>query len=442
MFKRNMTIGTSLGAWFAMIGAITLGIGLLVMFQVGALASIPAIELADAIDAIQRWIVVALVLIFVIGGTFALVFTRGLTVPLRQAVSLAELVAAGDLRSQIAARSHDETGQLLSALQRMNENLGQIVWEVRQNAESMLTGVKEIAIGNLDLSQRTEEQASSLEETASSMEELAAAMRRNVEDSEHINKLASGTSEVAIKGAQIVGRVVETMAAINESSAKIVDIIAVIEGIAFQTNILALNAAVEAARAGEQGRGFAVVASEVRSLAQRSAEAAKEIKGLIGNSVDKIKSGAHLAEEAGEAMEDINISINMVVKFMGDISANVLEQTSGVEQVNQALAQMDEITQQNAALVEEAAASVASLEDQAHVLDRSVSVFRLTESQQAANESAAVEPVRQSTRVIASPARAKGAQKHRRAPTSSRPLAEKTRAALGREEVDADWKEF
>lgn len=437
MFKRNMTIGTTLSAWFALIGVITLGIGLLVLFKVGDLATIPHAELASATSTIQTWIGVALVLIFVVGGAFAVLFTRGLTKPLKQAVNLAELVAAGDLRSNVEVQTSDETGQLLLALKNMNENLGQIVWAVRQNAEFMLTGVKEIAIGNLDLSQRTEEQASSLEETASSMEELAAAMRRNVEDSQHINKLASGTSEVAINGAQIVGRVVQTMAAINESSAKIVDIIGVIEGIAFQTNILALNAAVEAARAGEQGRGFAVVASEVRNLAQRSAEAAKEIKGLIGDSVDKIKSGATLAEEAGTAMEDINISIGMVVKFMGDISASVLEQTSGVEQVNQALAQMDEITQQNAALVEEAAASVASLEDQAHALDRSVSVFKLAEAHQAqAQQSQALAAQRHTSHALISQARPRG----QRVP--SRAALRTSGGASAQEEADGDWKEF
>lgn len=387
MFRHGMTISARLGSWFALIGAITIGIGVLVWVKVGDLVTVPPAQVADAIAGIQRWIVIALILVSAIGGGFAFLFTRALTRPLRQAVSVAEKVAAGDLSSAIEVSSHDETGQLLSALKHMNQNLGRIVLEVRHNAEFMLTGVKEIAIGNLDLSQRTEEQASSLEEIASSMEQLVAAMRSNVEDSKHINKLANGTSLVATNGVQIVERVVTTMTAINQSSKKIVDIIGVIESIAFQTNILALNAAVEAARAGEQGRGFAVVASEVRSLAQRSAEAAKEIKTLIDDSVDKIKSGAMLADEAGQAMDDINVSIGLVVKFMSDISTSVTEQTHGVEQVNQALTQMDEITQQNAALVEEAAASVASLEEQAHTLDYSVSVFKLsTASSQAPSE--------------------------------------------------------
>lgn len=379
MFKRQMTIGSSLGAWFGVIGVVTLGIGILVHTQVGALTAVSSGEIVAAVKEIQRWIMVALVLIFVLGGAFAYIYARSITKSLSEAVKISELVASGDLRSEIEVKTSDENGQLLHALKNMNQNLGQIVRDVRHNAESMLTSVKEIAIGNLDLSQRTEEQASSLEETASSMEQLAASMKGNVEDSKHINKLATGTSKVATHGAEIVASVVATMAAINESSKKIVDIIGVIEGIAFQTNILALNAAVEAARAGEQGRGFAVVASEVRNLAQRSAQAAKEIKALIGDSVDKIKNGAKLAEDAGQAMDDINVSIGMVVKFMADISASVIEQTGGVEQVNQALTQMDEITQQNAALVEEAAASVASLEDQAHALHRSVSVFKLSD---------------------------------------------------------------
>ena len=248
MFKRGMTISARLGLWFALIGAIMIGIGMLVLVAVGNLGAVPPALVADAISGIQRWIVIALVLVSAIGGGFAFLFTRALTRPLRQAVSVAEKVAAGDLSSAIEVGSHDETGQLLSALKHMNQNLGKIVLDVRHNAEFMLTGVKEIAIGNLDLSQRTEEQASSLEEIASSMEQLVAAMRGNVEDSQHINKLANGTSLVAINGSQIVERVVTTMAAINESSKKIVDIIGVIESIAFQTNILALNAAASAER--------------------------------------------------------------------------------------------------------------------------------------------------------------------------------------------------
>lgn len=452
MFKRHMTIGGSLGAWFAVIGLVTLGIGILVLTQVGALISVSPGGIAAAVNEIQRWIVVALVLIFLLGGAFAYIFTRGITKPLGEAVKITELVASGDLRSEIEVKSRDETGQLLQALKNMNQNLGQIVRDVRHNAESMLTSVKEIAIGNLDLSQRTEEQASSLEETASSMEQLAAAMKGNVEDSKHINKLATGTSKVATNGAQIVESVVATMAAINESSKKIVDIIGVIEGIAFQTNILALNAAVEAARAGEQGRGFAVVASEVRNLAQRSAQAAKEIKALIGDSVDKIKNGAKLAEDAGQAMDDINVSIGMVVQFMADISASVVEQTGGVEQVNQALTQMDEITQQNAALVEQAAASVASLEDQAHALHRSVSVFKLSDSD---NDS--LEELREAFESNAPRMESKSFAPARPSPTTrpavknrgeARPITSATARPKGiarksfEGDEDGDWKEF
>ena len=448
MFKQHMTIGGSLGIWFGVIGVVTLGIGILVLTQVGALISVSPGEIAAAVNEIQRWIVVALALIFVLGGAFAYIFTRGITKPLGEAVK----ITSGDLRSEIEVKSRDETGQLLHALKNMNQNLGQIVRDVRHNAESMLTSVKEIAIGNLDLSQRTEEQASSLEETASSMEQLAAAMKGNVEDSKHINKLATGTSEVATNGAQIVESVVATMAAINESSKKIVDIIGVIEGIAFQTNILALNAAVEAARAGEQGRGFAVVASEVRNLAQRSAQAAKEIKALIGDSVDKIKNGAKLAEDAGQAMDDINVSIGMVVQFMADISASVVEQTGGVEQVNQALTQMDEITQQNAALVEQAAASVASLEDQAHALHRSVSVFKLSDSD---NDS--LEELREAFKSNAPRVESKSFASARPSHTArpavknrgeARPISSATARpkSIARKSIegdeDGDWKEF
>jgi len=268
-------------------------------------------------------------------------------------------------------------------------------------------------------------------------------MRGNVEDSQHINKLASGTSKVATNGSHIVEKVVETMAAINESSKKIVDIIGVIEGIAFQTNILALNAAVEAARAGEQGRGFAVVASEVRNLAQRSAEAAKEIKTLIGDSVDKIKNGAKLAEEAGHAMDDINVSIGLVVNFMSDISTSVMEQTSGVEQVNQALAQMDEITQQNAALVEEAAASVASLEEQAHTLDRSVSVFKLYDSYyQTQTQSDPHFGADKNRASAAPPAQPQRLVQRARPRPALRPIAPKANDAAHADDRDGDWKEF
>ena len=253
-----------------------------------------------------------------------------------------------------------------------------LVVQVREASDQINTAAKEIAQGNTDLSQRTEEQASSLEETASSMAELTSTVKHNAENARQANQLAIGASDVAVRGGEVVGQVVTTMGAINESSRKIADIISVIDGIAFQTNILALNAAVEAARAGEQGRGFAVVATEVRNLAQRSAGAAKEIKALISDSVEKVGAGSKLVEQAGATMEEIVVSVKRVTDIMSEISAASLEQTSGIEQVNQAVTQMDETTQQNAALVEEAAAAAESLEEQAQNLARAVTVFKLS----------------------------------------------------------------
>jgi methyl-accepting chemotaxis protein len=304
--------------------------------------------------------------------------TRTITVPLREAVGVAEKVAHGDLTSTIQRRSSDETGQLLFALTNMNEALSGIVSEVRACTDAVTSASQQIAAGNADLSSRTEEQAASLEETAASMERLYSAVRQNSENAGQANELATGASAVAVQGGQVVGEVVQTMASINASSKKIVDIIAVIDGIAFQTNILALNAAVEAARAGEQGRGFAVVASEVRSLAQRSAAAAKEIKGLITDSVVKVESGSQLVAQAGKTMDQIVSSVKRVTDIMGEIAAATQDQTAGIEQVNQAVVQMDETTQQNAALVEQAAAAAESMKEQAETLTRAVAVFRLT----------------------------------------------------------------
>lgn len=313
----------------------------------------------------------------VIAAMIAFWVTRSVTGPLNEAVAVAQKVAAGDLTSEFDVTTKDETGQLLQALKNMNDSLKQIVGEVRSSSEAIGSGTKQIAIGNADLSQRTEEQASSLEETASSMEELTSTVKQNAESAKQANQLAIGASAVAVKGGAVVREVVGTMSSINESSKKIVDIIGVIDGIAFQTNILALNAAVEAARAGEQGRGFAVVASEVRSLAQRSAAAAKEIKQLIGDSVDKVGAGTKLVDEAGKTMEEIVNSVKRVTDIMSEITAASQEQSSGIEQVNQAVAQMDEVTQQNASLVEEAAAAAESLEEQAQNLEKAVAVFRV-----------------------------------------------------------------
>lgn len=317
---------------------------------------------------------VAAAAISVLLGLYA---TRSITRPLGEAVIVARKVADGDLTSTIVVDSKDETGQLLQALQDMNFSLQKIVGHVRSGTDTIATASSQIASGNLDLSSRTEQQASSLEETASSMEELTSTVKQNGDNARQANQLAVSASGVAVKGGQVVSQVVETMGSINESSKKIVDIISVIDSIAFQTNILALNAAVEAARAGEQGRGFAVVAAEVRNLAQRSASAAKEIKTLIGDSVEKVEIGSKLVAQAGDTMEEIVASVKRVTDIMGEITSAGQEQETGIEQINQAISEMDTVTQQNAALVEEAAAAAASLQEQAAGLAQIVSVFKL-----------------------------------------------------------------
>jgi methyl-accepting chemotaxis protein len=314
---------------------------------------------------------------------------RAITRPLNRAVEIAEAVAGGDLTQDIVPTSGDETGKLTAALKGMNDNLRQIVGEVRHGTETIATASAQIASGNLDLSSRTEEQASSLEETAAAMEEITSTVKQNADNARQANQLAVSASSVATDGGQAVDQVVSTMSSINESSRRIVDIISVIDGIAFQTNILALNAAVEAARAGEQGRGFAVVASEVRSLAQRSAAAAKEIKELIGDSVDKVDAGGKLVEQAGSTIAEVVASVKRVSDVVAEISAAGQEQSAGIDQVNLAITQMDEVTQQNAALVEQAAAAAASLQDQAANLARLVSVFKLDNSIALSNASSA-----------------------------------------------------
>lgn len=300
--------------------------------------------------------------------------------PLNKAIEISNTLAAGDLQTKIINEYSDEFGVLIKSLIQMGINLRATVSDVRNSAESVRQASSEIASGNLDLSQRTEEQASSLEETASSMEQLTSTVKQNADNARQADQLATSASSIAMKGGQMMNNVVHTMTSISDSSNKIASIISVIDGIAFQTNILALNAAVEAARAGEQGRGFAVVATEVRNLAQRSSAAAKEIKGLIDDSVEKVENGTKLVSEAGRTMEEIVASIKNVADIMSEITAASQEQSSGIEQVNQAVTQMDEVTQQNAALVEEAAASAESLENQAKDLAGAISIFKVGQS--------------------------------------------------------------
>ena len=299
--------------------------------------------------------------------------------PLNKAVEIANTLAAGDLRTKFTNEYSDEFGSLIKSLTQMSINLRATVSDVRNSAEAVRQASSEIASGNLDLSQRTEEQASSLEETASSMEELTSTVKQNADNAKQADQLSTTASNIAVKGGQMMEDVVNTMSSISDSSSKIASIISVIDSIAFQTNILALNAAVEAARAGEQGRGFAVVATEVRNLAQRSATAAREIKALIDDSVEKVENGTHLVDEAGRTMEEIVTSVKHVAEIMSEITAASQEQSSGIEQVNQAVIQMDDITQQNAALVEEAAASAESLKHQARDLAGAISIFKVSQ---------------------------------------------------------------
>jgi methyl-accepting chemotaxis protein len=359
--------------------------------------------------------------------------TRSITRPMARALEVANTVAAGDLTSRIDVTSRDETGQLLQALKTMNESLVRTVVAVRTGTDTIGTASSEVAAGNLDLSARTEQQASALEETASSMEELTSTVKQNADNARQANALAEAASTVAERGGRVIGDVVGTMDRINSSAGKIADIIGVIDGIAFQTNILALNAAVEAARAGEQGRGFAVVASEVRNLAQRSAAAAKEIKGLIGGSTEAVQAGSKLVGEAGSTMQEIVDSVRRVTDIMSEITAASAEQTAGIEQINEAIAQMDQVTQQNAALVEEAAAASASMQEQAANLTRVVSVFRVDGAADAATAAAPAAQARAATPRAALPKPAVG-----RAAAPRKPLA-KQPAKAG---AEADWEEF
>ncbi len=338
-------------------------------------------EMEEEHDAAHKRALMAMVITLavtvVVGWLIVVTLIRSITIPLGEAVEMAQTVAAGDLRSEVNVRSTDEIGNLLESLKHMQGNLGDIVAKVRLGTENIHVASAEIASGNLDLSGRTEEQASSLEQTAAAMVQLTTTVQQNNDNATEACRLADVASTVAAKGGDAVEQMVRTMGSINESSRKIVDIISVIDGIAFQTNILALNAAVEAARAGEQGRGFAVVASEVRNLAQRSAAAAKEIKELIGDSVERVEAGSRLVGEAGVTMTEVVASVQRVTAIIGEISVASAEQRDGIEQISIAISQMDSVTQQNSALVEESAAAAEALEQQASQLNDAVSVFKL-----------------------------------------------------------------
>jgi methyl-accepting chemotaxis protein len=347
--------------------------------------------LAEKIDGFirQRWIMFgSMVGLFALAAWICVLIARSVTQPLKNAISVADEVAQGRLDNDFDVGPPNEVGQLLRSLKTMSESLRGIVSDVRASVDQINAASRDIATGNADVSSRLESQASNLEETASSMEELTSTVKANADNARQANQLVQSASDVASKGGNVVSQVVQTMGEINDSSRKIVDIIAVIDGIAFQTNILALNAAVEAARAGEQGRGFAVVASEVRNLAQRSASAAKEIKDLINHSVDRVETGNRLVGEAGLAMQDVLKSVQSITAIMQDIATASSEQGNGIEQINMAVTQMDDTTQQNAALVEQTAAASASLQEQAQMLVNAISIFRL------GNEDAAAPAVR------------------------------------------------
>jgi methyl-accepting chemotaxis protein-1 (serine sensor receptor) len=345
--------------------------------QAQRLSTTMAEENASAHQQAMLAMGVTLLITLVVGVVTVAALIKSITVPLHAAVNVAQTVAGGDLSSEVRVNSADEIGDLLAALKRMQDNLSSIVGKVRSGTETIHGASVEIAGGNLDLSGRTEQQASSLEETAAAMVELTSTVKQNNENAAEACRLADNASSVAARGGSAVAQMVRTMGEINDSSRQIADIIGVIDGIAFQTNILALNAAVEAARAGEQGRGFAVVASEVRSLAQRSAAAAQEIKALIGTSVGRVEEGSRLVGQAGQTMEEVVASVQRVTAIIGDIAVASGEQRDGIEQISIAISQMDSVTQQNAALVEQAAAAAESLEQQAASLSQAVSIFKL-----------------------------------------------------------------
>src|SRR5450830_934389 len=376
-----------------------------------------------------------------VAGLFGAALIRDISRALQQAVAISHAIARGDLSQTIHLSGQDEVTLLLQALAAMQENLAQVVSDVRIGSESVATASSQIASGNHDLSARTESQASALQETAASMEQLGATVKQNADNARQANQLAQRASTTAVEGGEVVAHVVNTMKHINDSSKRIFDIISVIDGIAFQTNILALNAAVEAARAGEQGRGFAVVASEVRSLAGRSAEAAKEIKGLINASVERVEQGSVLVDQAGVTMTEVVSSIRRVTDIMGEISAASTEQSQGVAQVSEAVTQMDQVTQQNAALVEEMAAAASSLKSQAQELVGTVSVFKLSQNHGAGLPDSSAPQRTRSVRSAPAPAARKLGNTPAKPAIRARPHALAAPAATPKAGGD-DWESF
>jgi methyl-accepting chemotaxis protein len=412
------------------------GIGKLATYN-DDMAKVDATTAKDTYDGGRVFVAVALLVAIGAAVGLGMVISRAIANPLRDAVKLAEAVAAGDLTSSLSADGKDEVAQLTRALIAMVKKLRDVVTEVRGGVESVGTASAQIATGNADLSQRTEEQASNLQQTAASMEELTVTVKQNADNARAASQLSASASEVAAKGGRVVGEVVTTMDAITASSKRIADIISVIDGIAFQTNILALNAAVEAARAGEQGRGFAVVASEVRSLAQRSAGAAKEIKGLIEQSVEKVDSGAKLVAEAGETMNDIVNQVKRVNDLVAEITSASQEQSTGIAQVGDAVAQLDQVTQQNAALVEESAAAAESMKHQAIKLAETVSIFNVGGQPAMARPAPAAAPAKR-----AIPAPRKPQAPAGKVNTKSAARAEPATAAVATADAEQDWQSF
>ena len=388
----------------------------------------------------RNWSIIGIIAGLAVAGTLSAWLAAEVSRPIHSAMLVAQRIASGDLGARVAQDDRGEAGLLMIAMQQMNDKLVTMIAGVRSGADILSSGAGEIASSSMNLSARTEQQAAALEETASSMDELTATVKQNADHAHQASKLAVSASEVAVKGGEVVSEVVATMASINESSRRIAEIIGVIDGIAFQTNILALNAAVEAARAGEQGRGFAVVAAEVRNLAQRSASAAREIKELIDDSVNKVSAGTHLADKAGNTMNEVVSSVKRVTEIIGEIAAASAEQTTGIEQVNQAIAAMDQVTQQNAALVEESAAAAASMRDQAGALKHTILSFGTD-----------AEPARPAVQIhlVASnpakppPATAAPARRPRPVPVPAAPVARKPMAAKrAAAKPDTDWEEF